>query len=104
MGKTLGRSMIKHFIIVKWNSSMYDKKSILSDIQSIFSKLLVYKEVKSIQFFENIVDRSNRYDLMICIEMEKEFLPTYDQSESHREWKEKYGKFVENKAIFDSEA
>ena len=103
MGKTLGRSMIKHFIIVKWNSSMYDKKSILSDIQSIFSKLLVYKEVKSIQFFENVVDRSNRYDLMIVIEMDKEILPVYDESEQHKEWKQKFGKYVENKAIFDFE-
>jgi hypothetical protein len=36
--------------------------------------------------------------------MEEEFLPIYDKSAPHQEWKEKYGKFVENKAIFDSEA
>ena len=96
--------MIKHFIIVKWNTLVCDKKALLLDIQSIFDKLLVYKEVKSVKILENVIDRSNRYDLMICIEMEKEFLSTYDQSEPHHEWKEKYGKFVENKAIFDSEA
>ena len=96
--------MIKHFIIVKWNSLVCDKKALLPDIQSIFDKLLVYKEVKFVKISENVIDRSNRYDLMICIEMEKEFLSTYDQSEPHHEWKEKYGKFVENKAIFDSEA
>ena len=104
MGKTLGRSMIKHFIIVKWNTLVSDKKELLPRIQCIFDKLLVYKEVKSVKISENVVDRSNRFDLMICIEMEKDFLPTYDQSEPHHEWKEKYGKFVENKAIFDSEA
>ena len=95
---------MKHHILVKWNSLVSDKKSLLLDIQSIFDKLLVYKEVKSVKISENIIDRPNRYDLLICIEMDKEFLPTYDSSEPHREWKEKYAKFVENKAIFDSEA
>ena len=104
MGKTLGRGVMKHFIIVKWNSLVDDKKAVLPEIHSIFDKLLVYKEVKSIKISENIIDRSNRFDLMICIEMEKEFLSTYDKSEPHREWKEKFGKFAENKAIFDSEA
>ena len=94
---------MKHCIIVKWNSLVEDKHSLLPLIQSIFNKLLVYSEIKSIKLIENVVDRSNRYDLMICIEMPKDFLPTYDNSEAHREWKEKYGKFVENKAIFDFE-
>lgn len=96
--------MIKHHILVKWNSSVVDKKMLLPEIQSIFDKLYIYDEVKSISYYENIVERPNRYDLMICIEMEEEFLPTYDKSAPHQEWKEKYGKFVENKAIFDSEA
>ena len=95
---------MKHHILVKWNSLVSDKKSLLLDIQSIFDKLLVYKEVKSVKISENIINRPNRYDLLICIEMDKEFLPTYDSSEPHREWKEKYATFVENKAIFDSEA
>lgn len=96
--------MIKHHILVKWNSLVSDKKCILADIQSIFDKLLVYREISSIEYIENVIERPNRYDLMICIVMEKNFLPIYDSSESHHEWKEKYGKFVENKAIFDSEA
>ena len=95
--------MIKHHILVKWNSLVRDKKSFLPDIQSIFNKLLIYKEVSNIKIIENVIERPNRFDLLIMIEMEKEFLPTYDLSESHHEWKEKYGKFMENKAIFDSE-
>jgi hypothetical protein len=35
--------------------------------------------------------------------MDKAILPVYDASAPHHEWKEKYGKFVENKAIFDFE-
>ena len=95
--------MIKHFIIVKWNSLVCDKKPLLPNIRSIFDKLLVYTEVKSVKISENVIDRSNRYDLMICIEMDKSFLSTYDSSDPHHEWKEKYGKFVENKVIFDFE-
>ena len=52
---------------------------------------------------ENCVDRDNRYDFLICIEMDESILPIYDASAPHHEWKEKYGKFVENKAIFDFE-
>ena len=103
MGKTLGRSMIKHHILVKWNSLIIDKKSLLPQIQSIFNKLLVYDGVSKVEIIENVIDRPNRFDLLICIEMEKDFLPIYDSSEPHHEWKEKYGKFLENKAIFDSE-
>ena len=96
--------MINHHILVKWNSLVKDKKALLSNILRIFDKLLVYPEVFSIEYIENVIDRPNRFDLMICIKMKKEFLPTYDSSEPHQEWKQKYGKFLENKAIFDSEA
>ena len=96
--------MIKHHILVKWNALVCDKKAILPDIQSIFDKLLVYPEIHAVEYAENVIDRPNRFDLMICIKMDKDFLPRYDSSEPHHEWKEKYGKFVENKAIFDSEA
>ena len=104
MGKALGRGMIKHHILVKWNSLVSNKNDILSEIQSIFNKLLIYPEVYSVDYIQNIIDRPNRFDLMICIKMNKEFLPIYDSSEPHHEWKEKFGKFVENKAIFDSVA
>ena len=94
---------MKHCILVKWNALINDKKSVLPEIHSIFNKLLSFKEVKNVKFHENIIDRANRYDLLICIEMNKEFLSIYDESEPHKEWKEKFGKFVENKAIFDFE-
>lgn len=94
---------MKHCILVKWNSLIEDKKCILPEIQSIFDKLLIFNEVKNVKLHQNVIDRSNRYDLLICIEMEKEFLPIYDESEPHSEWKQKFGKYVENKAIFDFE-
>lgn len=94
---------MKHCILVKWNSLINDKQSILPEIQSIFDKLLSFAEVKNVKIHENVIDRSNRYDVLICVEMEKEFLSTYDESEPHKEWKQKFGKYVENKAIFDFE-
>ena len=94
---------MKHCILVKWNTLVKDKKAILPEINFIFGKLLDLEGIHNINIYENVVNRPNRYDLMICIEMDKEFLPFYDESESHHEWKEKYAKFVENKAIFDFE-
>lgn len=96
--------MIRHHILVKWNSIVQDKKTILLEVQNLFNELLDFKEVSEVEIIENVVYRPNRFDLMICITMKRDFLPIYDASKPHHEWKEKYGKFVENKAIFDSEA
>ena len=50
-----------------------------------------------------MVDRPNRYDLLIRIDMEKETLPVYDDSEPHHVWKRDYACYLEKKAIFDYE-
>lgn len=94
---------MKHCILVKWIPEIKNKKELLPDIHSIFDKLLILDGIYNVKIYENIVDRSNRFDLLICIEMEKSVLPIYDESEPHRLWKEKYGKFVEKKAVFDFE-
>lgn len=94
---------MKHCILVKWNTLVKDKRAILPEINVIFGKLLSLQGISAVNIFENVVNRPNRYDLMICVEMDKEFLPIYDESEPHHEWKEKFAKFVENKAIFDLE-
>ena len=92
-----------HCILVKWNELVADKKAILEQVKLIFDKLTKIDGIHSVKFLENVIDRKNRFDLMILIDMEKNVLPIYDESEPHHEWKEKYGKFVENKAIFDYE-
>ena len=103
MGKTLGRGIMKHIILVKWNKDVVDKDEIAKNAKSLFDKLVNISGIHSVKFHKNVIDRANRYDLMICIVMDKEILPVYDESQPHHEWKEKYGKFVENKAIFDFE-
>lgn len=94
---------MKHCILVKWNALVLDKKAMLPKINFIFCKLLDLDGIHDVKIYENVVNRPNRYDLLICIEMDKDFLLVYDDSDPHCEWKEKYSKFVENKAIFDFE-
>ena len=94
---------MKHCILVKWNKSVTNKAALVSEVRNIFLGLLTIDGIHDVKLYENVVNRPNRYDLMICIEMDKAVLPIYDDSEPHHEWKEKYGKFVENKAIFDYE-
>lgn len=94
---------MKHYIVVKWNSLVKNKKEMLPEIKEIFAKTLEVEGVQNVEIIENVIDRTNRYDLIIRIEMEKASLPLYDACSAHKEWKEKYGKYIENKAIFDSE-
>lgn len=94
---------MKHCILIKWNKEVSDKKEMLENVKNGFEKLLVIEGIHKVEYKQNCIDRANRFDLLIEIDMDKEVLPTYDQSAPHLEWKEKYGKFVENKAIFDFE-
>ena len=94
---------MKHIILVKWNKEVINKDEITKSVRLVFGRLLKINGIKDVKLHQNVIDRVNRYDLMICIEMDKDILPIYDESEPHHEWKEKYGKFVENKAIFDFE-
>ena len=94
---------MKHVILVKWNQSVTDKDLMKVEAEKIFRKLLLIDGIRDVKLHKNVVDRNNRFDLMIMIEMDKEVLPIYDESEPHKEWKEKFGKYTENKAIFDFE-
>ena len=94
---------MKHCILVKWNSCVIDKKAMLPEINFIFGKLLQLPGIYDVKIHENAINRENRFDLMICVEMDKNALEVYDASSPHHEWKEKYAKFVEKKAIFDFE-
>ena len=94
---------MKHCILVKWNNKVEDKNKLVNEVKTVFDKLLKIDGIHRIVYRENCVERANRFDLFITIEMDKDVLPVYDTSAPHLEWKEKYGKFVENKAIFDFE-
>ena len=94
---------MKHCILVKWNNEIKDKNAMVSSVKNVFDKLLNIEGIYGVEYRKNCIDRDNRFDLLISIDMDKAVLPIYDTSAPHIEWKEKYGKFVEKKAIFDFE-
>ena len=103
-GKDIGmRPNMKHCILVKWNKEIKDKNAMADTVKSVFDKLLSIQGIHEIKYRKNCIDRENRFDLLISIDMDKAVLSVYDTSAPHVEWKEKYGKFVEKKAIFDFE-
>lgn len=92
---------MKHCVLVKFIKS-FDWQSELSKIATIFDSINI-NGVHKTEYLVNCIDRENRYDLLIRIDMEKEALEKYDMSENHHIWKESYSKYIEKKAIFDYE-
>ena len=92
---------MKHCILVKFIKS-FNWQSELSKIATIFDSINI-NGVHKTEYLVNCIDRENRYDLLIRIDMEKEALEKYDMSENHHIWKESYSKYIEKKAIFDYE-
>ncbi len=72
-------------------------------IKELFERTLSIDGIHSVSVKPNVIDRPNRYDLMIIIEMEKSALEAYDSSEPHKLWKKEYGDMLSTKAIFDSD-
>ncbi|MBQ7534666.1 MAG: Dabb family protein [Stomatobaculum sp.] len=93
---------MKHYIIAKFKEGT-DVKALAGPVKEIFERALEIPGIHGIDVRPSCSDRSNRYDLMILVTMDKEALPAYDASEPHHCWKEKYGDMIEKKAIFDCE-
>lgn len=94
---------MKHYIIVKFNSDGKAYENLCSEIRKLFQGSLEIQGVHSVAFHTSVMDLPNRYDLMICMEMEKEALPLFDGSEIHAAWKKNFSGYLESKAIFDCE-
>ena len=95
---------MKHCILVKWKESVTDKTAEIPAIRTIFEKTLSLPGIQNVELLENVIDRPNRYDLMIVLSMDRDALPAYDESAPHKAWKKGYGDYIESKAIFDYEA
>lgn len=94
---------MKHCIIVKFKSEAGDRAALLRRIRALFDGGEAVPGVRSYSFRENCVQRPNRYDLMIELDMEPEALESWDVSQLHRDWKTQFGGCIESKAIFDYE-
>ncbi len=92
-----------HHILVKWNSGVTDKAALLPEIDVLFQRVLDVPGVHAVTLHPNVIDRPNRYDLLICIRMDRDALPAYDSCSAHHAWKDRYGSLIEKKAIFDCE-
>ena len=96
---------MKHLILAKFKPEITaeQKAAMLPDIRRIFEETLSVDGITGVQVFTNCIDRSNRYDLLIEISMDRSALEAYDVCAPHREWKTRYGDLLEKKAIFDHE-
>lgn len=94
---------MKHNIIVKFKPEITKKmqQEMYADIYEIFEHTLEIDGVNGIRLIPNVIDRDNRYHLVIEMDMEKEALPVYDNSMWHKLWKEQYGNMLELKTIID---
>lgn len=94
---------MKHCILIKYKSDTdaARKDSLKSEITALFEKLLCMDGIHGVEVISNVIDRPNRYDLLIRITMEQEVLESYDGCDTHKTWKRDYARYLESKAIFD---
>ena len=92
---------MKHCILVKFKKD-YNWKCELPNIQRIFNSINL-DGVSFVDYLTNCIDRDNRYDLLIRIDMDKSALAKYDACPNHHEWKDTSSDFIDKKAIFDYE-
>ena len=98
-----------HHILVKWKEKPADPAALNGEIEALFRQALAIPGVHGVEAADvagktvlvNVVDRPNRYDLLIRLTMDAPALTAYDASEAHRRWKELYGPLIAQKAIFD---
>lgn len=90
-----------HHILVKWNDTVTDKAALAQEVCALFADAAKLPGVRGCQVRPNVVDRPNRYDLMIVVDMDREALPGWDACALHHAWKDGYGARIAQKAIFD---
>lgn len=96
------RIVLKHYIIVKFKEQI-NTGSLTAPVTELFQRLAAMDGIYDINIHTSCIDRPNRYDLMIEINMDRSALDRYDSSEVHKEWKRTYSDMIESKAIFDCE-
>lgn len=92
-----------HHILVKWKERPANAADMYAQIHALFQETLTIPGVHGVELIPNIVDRPNRYDLLIRIDMDMDALPVYDACDAHHRWKDEYGHLIDKKAIFDCE-
>ncbi len=101
----VGNGIMKHDILVKYIPEITKerKAALIPEIAALFKRTTEIPGIHGVKLYPNVVERPNRYDLLIEIDMDREALEAYDDSVWHKQWKGKYGSLLEKKAIFDHE-
>ena len=96
---------MKHDILIKYKPEITKerKAELIPEIRTLFEHTTEIPGIYGVMLYPNVIERENRYDLLIEIDMEREALETYDCSVWHKQWKDQYGDLLEKKAIFDHE-
>ena len=92
-----------HHILVKWKERPTDAAARCAEVEQVFQPCLAIPGVTAVKVTPNVIDRPNRYDMLIVITMEESALPLYDACDAHHHWKDAYGPLIEKKVIFDCE-
>ena len=96
---------MKHDILIKYKPEITKerKAELIPEIKALFEHTTEISGIHGVTLYPNVVERENRYDLLIEIDMERDALEAYDCSVWHRQWKDQYGDLLAKKAIFDHE-
>lgn len=94
---------MKHYIIAKYKPEIQNKEELLQQIRALYAEAAHIPGVMGARVIPNCVARDNRYDVMIVLDMEKDALPAWDASETHKAWKQRFGEMLAGKTIFDAE-
>ena len=96
---------MKHYIIVKFKDSitLQEQEGLRLQIARLFEPATRLGGVHEVSLYPALLRSDKRYDLMICMDMEKEALDAFDHSDIHCLWKERFSGFIAHKAIFDCE-
>ena len=90
---------MKHYIIVKFKNN-YNYKYEINNIKNLFDEAKKIDGIEEITIKSSNSNRENRFDLMIEMELTFDGLQSFDNSSIHYDWKNNYGKYIENKTIF----
>ena len=95
---------MQHHVIVKFNEKVKDKIALADEIGLLFKGMEgTVPGVHKVSPHKNCINMSNRYDLMIIVDMEKEALEAYSNSAIHDKWINEYPQFLESKVIMEYE-
>lgn len=92
---------MKHYIIVKLQPDLENAEEILEATRKAYASAVQIPGILKTKVHLNCVDRENRSDFMIEMEMVPGALANWDASPIHKQWKEQFSTYFASKAVID---